>query len=252
MLTKIFIHNQGYEVNLLNAEEVVQDIKENFIGADASKELNKHNKLDNVILQYLDNYEKVEYQNNSYFVLKSRIPLEFKQKSFTKKFISSDEMTGRFFGSLALPVMFIATNVYDTVRNVANMLSSSVGTTKINGKLRDSESAILCLGVVVINILFWVWYGFTVNKTTPFWTIFIVQFINMLLGVLKPISYHYNQMENYKLASYTFDNKYEVMSGNPIERLNAMKSTPDKKKIEFDFTEEENKSKEKEKTYATY
>ena len=57
----------------------------------------------------------------------------------------------------------------------------------------------------------------------------------MLLGVLKPISYHYNKMENYKLAPYTFDNKYEKLSSNPIDRLNSMKSTSDKKKIEFDF-----------------
>ncbi len=109
-----------------------------------------------MILQYIDNYEKVEYQNNSYFVLKSRIPLEFKQKSFSKKYIGSDEMTGRFWGSLALPVMFIATNLYDAICNIKNSFFAAFGTTKINGKQRDSETTILCILVVVLNILFWV------------------------------------------------------------------------------------------------
>lgn len=248
------IHNRAYEVDLLEANEVIEDIKSKFIGSETSRELNKSNNLDKVVSQYIDNYEKVEHNNKEYFVLKSRIPVEFKQKSYTKKYIAGDEMAGRVFGSLGLPIMFIATNLFDAVCNFKNMISSSFGSTKINAKFRDSETTILCILVVVLNILFWGWFINSVqNEHLPVWLLFVTQVINLALGVLKPFSYQYNRIENYKLAPYTFDTKYESLSADPMEKLRSMKSTPDKKKIDFDFTDEvKDKTKEKEKNYASY
>lgn len=252
MLTKIVINNQAYEVDLLQDNEVIEQIKNDFIGLENISELTKQGNLEKVMSQYIDNYEKVMYDNKEYFIFKSRIPIEFKQKSYTKKVIPSDEMTGRVFGSFALPIMFIVTNMFDAACNFKNMINSKFGVTKINASFKNSEIAILSVLVVILNILFWGFYFDAVNnRHLPIWSIFVIQAINLALGVLKPINYHYNCIENYKLAPYTFDTKYSNLSESPIERLRAMKITPDKKMIDFDFSEE-TKNKEKESNHATY
>lgn len=253
MLTKIIIKDKAYEVDLLQGHEVVADIKTRFMGSDTVSELKTQEDLNKVINQYVDNYEKVEYKEKDYFILKSRIPVEFKQKSYTKKYINSDSMTARFFGALGLPVMFIATNVFDIICNFKNMFNSAFGSTKINASFTYSEITFLSMGVILLNIGFWFFMIESIQQNTiPLYSIFIVQAINMVLGFFKPFKYHYNQIENYQLAPYSFDSKYDHISSSPLERLHSMKKDKSKTKIDFDFAEDNQQVKVKEKNYASY
>lgn len=255
MLTKIIIQNKAYEVDLLQAHEVIEDIQKKFIGSDTLIDLKKEGTepLNKVINQYIDNYEKVEYKNKDYFILKSRIPVEFKEKSYTKKYIGGGSMTARVLGSLALPIMFFISNTFDMVCNFKNMVKTAFGSTKINAKFTDTETIFLSISVLVLNIFFWIYMINAMERNhIPVYSIFVIQAINMLLGVLKPFKYHYNQIENYKLASYTFDSKYDNVSSSPLERLNAMKKNTSKKEIDFDFVEEDQKETAKGKNYANY
>lgn len=248
MLAKIFIHNKAYEVNLLEAEEVIKEIK-NELSSDCIKELIKENELENVISQSIDNYEKVEYKDREYFIHKSDIPLEFKHKTYGKKYISSDDMLGRFFGSIALPVTFIVANILSFIKNTINMLSLSTGSTKIHTKYTGSEVFFYGLFIVAMNVLFYLFFVAAVQKEMiSAWSIIGVQFVNMYLGMNKPFNFQYNKLENYKLAPYTFDSKYDEIPINAIDKLKAMKVSVDKKKIDFDFSDGE----DKEKNYATY
>lgn len=247
MLTKIFINDEGYEVNLLTDNEVIKQIKEDFIGNDGLKELSDSQKLNTVIAQHIDYYEKVEYNNKEYFILKSCIPVEFKQKTHTKKFITNDEMGFRVVGSIFLPIIFITSNIFSALKNIRNKIKTKFGSTKINANYGSSEAVIGGMIILLLNILFYILFS---KSSLPFWSIFIVQGVNFILGVLNPISYQYNQIQNYKLSAYTFDTKYEVISNDPLQKLKAMKPTQDRKKIDFDFSKEEEKIKEK--TYAQY
>lgn len=247
MLTKIFINDEGYEVNLLTDNEVIKQIKEDFIGNDGIKELSDSTTLNTVIAHYIDYYEKVEYNNKEYFILKSRIPVEFKQKTHAKKFITNDEMGFRVVGSILLPITFITTNIFSAIKNIKNKIKANFGSTKINAKYDSTEVVIGSMMILVLNILFYILFA---KSSLPFWSIFIVQAVNFIFGILNPISYQYNQIANYKLSAYTFDSKYEVISDDPLQKLKSMKPTQDKKKIDFDFSKEEEKIKEK--TYAQY
>lgn len=253
MLTKIIIENKAYEVDLLVAHEVIEYIKKNFIDSDDLIELKDTEELNKVINQYVDNFEKIEYKDKDYFILKSRIPVVFKEKSYTKKHIGSSSMTARVISAFLLPVMFISTNIFDMVCNIKNRFNSIFGATKINAKFTSTETAFVCISVVIMNISFWVFIiGAIKNNLVPVYSIFLTQFINLILGVFKPFKYHYNQIENYKLAPYTVDNKYDNISSSPLERLNSMKKNTTKKQIDFDFTEENQQEKAKDKNYANY
>lgn len=247
MLTKIFINNTAYEVELLEDHEVIKEIHEEFIGTSNVQELEKTKELNSIVAKYIDYYEKVEYKEKSYFILKSKVPIEFNQKTYGETYIPGDEISLRFALGAFLPISFIVTNIFDAVCNIKNMINSSFGSTRIKTNYTVSESVLLSACVFALNILFFAFF----KELNISWYVLLIQAVNISLGILKPIKYHYNQVENYKLAPYTFDNKYESISTSPIERLRAMKTTQDKKKIEFDFTKEDSKEV-KEHTHATY
>lgn len=253
MLAKIFIYEKAYEVNLLSAQEVIDEIRSE-LSSDSIKELTKQNELENVISQSIDEYEKIQYKDKEYFIHKSDLPLEFKNKTYSKKYVSSDEMVGRFFGSIFLPVAFLFSNILGFSRNIINMLSASTGSTKIHTKYTGSEAFFYALFILAMNAVFYVGFFTLVNKEIiSWWSIIGVQILNMYLGMNKPFNFQYNKIENYKLAPYTFDTKYDEVAVNAIDKLKAMKVSVDKKKIDFDFSDgKENKEKDKEKNYATY
>lgn len=253
MLAKIFIHEKAYEVNLLSAQEVIDEIRSG-LSSDSIKELTKQNELENVISQSIDEYEKIQYKDKEYFIHKSDLPLEFKNKTYSKKYASNDEMFGRFFGSLVLPVTFLFSNILGFTRNLINMLSASTGSTKIHTKYTGSEAFFYALFILAMNVLFYVGFFKLVNKEMiSAWSIIGVQIVNMYLGMTRPFNFQYNKIENYKLAPYTFDNKYDEVAVNAIDKLKAMRVSVDKKKIDFDFSDgKESQEKDKDKKYATY
>lgn len=247
MLTKIFINGNAYEVNLLEDYEVIKQIHEDFIGKDNVQELEKTKELESIVAKYIDHYEKVIYKEKSYFILKSKVPINFNQKTYGKTYIPDAELSLRYITAILLPITFIVTNIFDAVCNIKNMINSRFGSTKINKIYTTSESIILILFVFALNILFFSFF----KDLNISWYVLIIQAINIYLAILKPIKYHYNQIENYSLSPYTFDSKYENISNSPIERLQSMKTTEEKRKIEFDFTKEEI-LKEKDSSHATY
>lgn len=251
MFAKIFIDEKAYEVNLLSAEDVIQEIKSEL--ADSVKELTKENNLENVICQFIDDYEKVEYKDKEYFIHKSDLPLIFKNKTYGKKYMSSDEIAGRLFSAIALPVTYITANIFGLCRNIINMISAkSIGRTKIHQKYtgRDIFFTVVCM--IVINALFYTSFAVAVrNDNISAWSIIGLQFVNLYLAMTKPFNFQYNKIENYKLAPYTFDSKYEDIHENAIDKLKAMKVSVDKKKIDFDFSDG-NEKEDKEKNYVTY
>lgn len=248
MLTKILINNEAYEVDLLDSEGVIEQIKKEFIGDEGTAKLKKENKLDFVIAQYIDYYEKVEYNGVPYFILKSLVPLQFKHKTYNNKFEESSEIGLKVATSLFLPITFIITNTFEAICNIKNMVKSTIGSTKINANFNNSQIVISSLLLVIANIMFWVAYF---KLPVPFWIPFVFQAINVLLCVLKPFKHQYNKIENYKLCAYTFDSNYNDIIADPMKRLTAMKTTHDKIKIDFDFTKEDT-IKEKGVNHATY
>lgn len=245
MQTKIIINNKQYTVNLLTAKEVIQSIPGNFIysGFGEKREYEKltSSQQDELIYQYIDYYEKIEYEGNNYFILKSDLPLIFMQKSqqFEKKLneINSEQIIGS--------ILFPLSNFYKLfskgIKNFINLLKiDTLNKPILKISFKDELKILQVIFFLIFNIGFY-YFCYQKNDIYPF---LIVASLNFLLNFVK-INFNYLNPTNYKLAPFYFDPKYEKITRTPYDKLLNMKvSNPsqlkeEKKEDNFSFNTKE-------------
>lgn len=225
MQTKIIIDNKQYTVNLLTAKEVIQSIPGNFIYSGVV-EKRKYSKLtssqqDELIYQYIDYYEKIEYEGNNYFILKSDLPLIFMQKSQHYENKLDEINADNIIGSIFFPLSNFYKLFSKGIKNFINLIKIDTlhkPTLKISFK--DELKILQIIFFLIFNIGFY-YFCYQKNDIYPF---LIVAFLNFLLNFVK-INFNYLNPSNYKLAPFSFDPKYEKITLTPYNKLLNMKAS---------------------------
>lgn len=234
MLETIMINGVGYEVELLNENQVKDDILNHYTMSLSEKE----------ILRDIDNYEKIEFENKHYFINKSKLPLVWNTKISNT---SNINYGANIVLSFISPINGIINKTYHFINNIKNFIKVKTKKDVFVGEDNKYDTLIFMLSSVIYFSFFKeimnfipLNFDFIGGPASSFVFYFTCVIINVFVVNYNRSIYKYNNIKNYNLPDYTFNVKYINASKDSTEKLKNMKV---KKSLQVDFLFSDGKEK---------